>query len=184
MEIVQKKQSGIDDPEYSCVQTAGGGWRVAKRKFPLDQTPKIEKTSPPGSDVHLTWMNMQQSVNDSLKGELAQLRDKYDKLSGKYEEKKTKKGEKKMEKKVVKKKAEKKVEKKRPPPPPPPKVVEEYSYYSSDDEPPPPPPRPQQKLPQPPRPQPPRLQPTPKYVPPRKPPVGKYVRPTLNVRDF
>jgi hypothetical protein len=141
MEIIQKKQSGIDDPEFSCVQTAGGGWRVAKRKFPLDQTPKIEKSSPPGGDVHVTWMNMQQSVNDSLKGELAQLREKYDKLSGKYEEKKTKKGEKKMEKKVVKKAEKKKVEKKRPPPPPPPKVVEEYSYYSSDDEPPPPPPR-------------------------------------------
>jgi hypothetical protein len=171
MEIIQKKQRGIDDPEYSCVQNANGSWRVSRRKFPLDQTPKIEQTSPPSSDVHVTWMNMQQSVNDSLKGELAQLREKYEKISSKYEEgKKDKKapGKKKAPKKAAKAPGKKKAPPKRE------KASDSYSYYSESDNsdtPPPPPPPPQ-----------PRYSPPPQAPPRRQ--VGRYQRSRIDVRDF
>jgi hypothetical protein len=168
-EIIQNKQRGVDDPEYSCVQTAAGGWRVSKRKFPLDQTPKIETVAgPAGHDVHVTWMNMQQTVNDSLKSELSLLREKYEKLSGKYEEGKSKKpGDKK--KKAEEKKADKKPEGKRKPPEK--KPVEEYSYsYYSDSEPEPPPTRaPTHAQPRPP----------PAHVPP-----PKQSKRSINIRDF
>jgi hypothetical protein len=92
LEIIANKRNGIDDPEYSAIQNpATGSWRVCKRKEFLSPTSKIEASSPPNQDIHLTWMNMQASVNESIGNELERLSKKYDKISAKYQEKKEKK---------------------------------------------------------------------------------------------
>jgi hypothetical protein len=105
-EVIQKKIQGIEDPEYSCSHNvATNTYTVRKRKFPLDQSPKLQEPipkpeptpvpepvkEPPKPDLNMTWINMQATVNDSLKKELVSLSQKYDKLSSKYETKKKEK---------------------------------------------------------------------------------------------
>jgi hypothetical protein len=92
LEVIANKRNGIEDPEYSAVQNpTTGSWRVSKRKTLLAPTTKVEATSaPPGHDILVTWMNMQQNQNEELKDELKRLGRKYEKIASKYEEKKTK----------------------------------------------------------------------------------------------
>jgi hypothetical protein len=92
LEIITNKRNGIEDPEYSAVQNpATGAWRVAKRKTMISPTAKVEATAgPPGHDMLVTWMNMQQNENQGLKEEIRKLGKKYEKIASKYEEKKKK----------------------------------------------------------------------------------------------
>jgi hypothetical protein len=147
-EIIQNKQRGIDDPEFCCTQNPKTKtWIVRKRKFPLDQTIRHQEPisivkkevveekkepvkevvkEPVKEDLQLSWANMQASANDTLTKQLIELSGKFDKLAGKYEEKKKAKA-------IKQKKPKPKKEVK-------PKKEEEYEYYS--DEPPPRPPKP------------------------------------------
>jgi hypothetical protein len=163
-EIIQNKMRGIDDPEFSAVQNLSTQtWTVRKRKFPLDQSPKYREdpilvtqpahpapapapAPPPKDDLHLSWINMQSQVNDSLKKELGHLAKKYDKLSSKYEEKKTaKKPPKELEEDLEEDEPPEYSEPKRPlvqrkRDPPPPSYAPPPPAYT------PPPPPPQRRL--------------------------------------
>jgi hypothetical protein len=44
LEIISLKERGIEDPEYQATRSAAGRWTVKKRKFPLDQSPRIDNT--------------------------------------------------------------------------------------------------------------------------------------------
>jgi hypothetical protein len=121
---------GIEDPEFNCVQNAHTkSWVVRRRKFPIDQTPRVNKQSgtlPPApvetpsqpqvqvpvhppNDIAVSWLNQQATVNDSLKRDLEQLSQNYARLADKYEEKK-KKVKKEKVKEVKKEKKPKKKE--------------------------------------------------------------------------
>jgi hypothetical protein len=160
LEIITNKRNGIEDPEYSAVQNPDtGAWRVSKRKQFLSPTAKVESTSPPGQDIHLTWMNMQASVNESLGNELERLSHKYEKLSHKYQDTK---------------------EKKKPKPE---SKVLDLSDPEPPEEPPQPPPQqpPQRQPPQPPQ----RQQqppPQPQFV--KRASVPRYRGKRFDVRDF
>jgi hypothetical protein len=134
LDIIAKKMSGIEDPEFNCIQNVRTkSWVVRRRKFPLDQTPRVTKQSgtlPPAqveapvqpqtqvpvhppNDIAVSWLNQQASVNDSFKRDLEQLAQNYARLADKYEEKKKKpKKEKVKEVKEVKKDKKEKKDKK------------------------------------------------------------------------
>jgi hypothetical protein len=104
LEIIAKKMQGIEDPQFKCIQnTRTKSWVVRKRKFPLDQTPKVdahsgkvpnsplvpvvpETPSHSSNEVPVSWLNMQATVNDSLQKTIEKLSANYDKLSEKYVE--------------------------------------------------------------------------------------------------
>jgi uncharacterized protein YdcH (DUF465 family) len=109
LEVISKKIQGVEDPEFSCVQNASKkSWVVRRRKFPLDQTPKIEAQSgtvPPPQPVqqpepphqapqqtnsNVSWLNQQPAGNDDLRRDLKMLADKFDRMADKYEEQKKK----------------------------------------------------------------------------------------------
>jgi hypothetical protein len=114
LEIITNKEKGMEDPDYACTKSATGRWNVRKRKFPIDQSPHLDVTAgqrplptpapkavedgPPRAkkaDFQLSWINMQEQVNDSLKRDLELLSERYDKLAQKEEKrKKEKKAEK------------------------------------------------------------------------------------------
>lgn len=119
LEIIQNKERGIEDPEYSCSKSANGRYIVKKRAFPLDQSPHLDTTAgtmaipdlqrvqttlapvkepvkeiipeKPAKDLQLSWINMQATVNDSLKRDLEALSAKYERLAEKEEKRKKEK---------------------------------------------------------------------------------------------
>jgi hypothetical protein len=107
--VIALKEKGIEDPEYRATRSAAGRWTVKKRKFPIDQSPDLDRTagSPPlrmpepapspiapepapqkKDSLDLNWINMQATVNDSLKRDLESLSEKYEKLAQKEEKRK------------------------------------------------------------------------------------------------
>jgi hypothetical protein len=116
LEIISMKERGIEDPEYSCSKTTTGKWIVKRRKMPLDQSPHLDTTAgtmkipdlqrvptkeipkeeipqekPKKDDLQLSWINMQATVNDSLKRDLVSLSEKYERLAQKEERRKKEK---------------------------------------------------------------------------------------------
>jgi hypothetical protein len=95
LQIIADQQNGVEDPEYLAVQNPNTKtWRVTKRKTLKSPSVKVEATAPspaapPGHDILVTWMNMQQSENEGLKSEMRKLGKKYEKLATKYELSKT-----------------------------------------------------------------------------------------------
>jgi hypothetical protein len=107
--VIALKERGIEDPEYRATKSAAGRWTVKKRKVPIDQSPDLDRTAghptlppvkapapepAPEPEVHkkdsldLNWINMQATVNDSLKRDLETLSEKYEKLAQKEEKRK------------------------------------------------------------------------------------------------
>jgi hypothetical protein len=86
-QIIDNFELGKEDPEYSVVKKADGGFRVSKRKSFFTPTANIDTSSPkkPPADVHMTWMNLQTQMNESLTHDVRKLRKKYEKLADKYE---------------------------------------------------------------------------------------------------
>jgi hypothetical protein len=187
MEVIAQKVKGIDDPEFSCVQNAKSkSWIVRRRKFPLDQTPRLEAQSgtptppshlvptseqprqaPQQTDSNVAYLNQQPAANDDLRNYLKMLGDKFDHMADKYEE-----GHKKAKKQKPK-------EKKREPEPPPeddidPEALAElkrrYLEYLREEE-------EAQRAPPPPPVQ---------QAPPPKKPIGKYTpaRGRLSIFDY
>jgi hypothetical protein len=116
-EIIALKERGIDDPEYQATRSAKGRWTVKKRKIPIDQSPHLntdagtppmpvqvrpifgvardsepvptkDPEEPKKDNLELSWINMQATVNDSLKRDLELLSEKYEKLAQKEEKRK------------------------------------------------------------------------------------------------
>jgi hypothetical protein len=88
-QIIQMFQIGKEDPEYSVTKLANGSFRVSKRKEFYTPSASVESTSPKDSNIPLTWMNMQNEVNEGLNKQLKKLKLNYAKLSEKYEERNT-----------------------------------------------------------------------------------------------
>jgi hypothetical protein len=88
-QIIQHFEVGREDPEYSVTKLSNGSYRVSKRKEFFTPTAAVETVTPKGSDIHLTWMNMQNEVNEGLQRQLKKLKTNYSKLAEKYEEKNT-----------------------------------------------------------------------------------------------
>jgi hypothetical protein len=91
-QIIADHQRGLQHPEYNVTQS-NGKFRVAKRRTPISPTANISVTTPmpaPTPQPELTWVNMQQTVNENITTELHKLRKKYKKLAGKYQDKKKK----------------------------------------------------------------------------------------------
>jgi hypothetical protein len=109
LEIISAKERGIEDPEYQASKSATGKWIVKKRKFPIDQSPRLDTTAGTPAlkieeknvqevveivpekkkdDLQLSWINMQATVNDSLKRDLKALSEKYERLAQKEEKRK------------------------------------------------------------------------------------------------
>jgi hypothetical protein len=118
--VIALKEKGIEDPEYRATKSAAGRWTVKKRKFPIDQSPDLDRTAgaPGGAapigaptpapkqaakvleaspapiapqkkdSLDLNWINMQATVNDSLKRDLESLSEKYERLAQKEEKRK------------------------------------------------------------------------------------------------
>jgi hypothetical protein len=109
-EIIKLKERGIEDPEYQATRSAAGRWTVKRRKIPIDQSPHLDTdagtrplppkaTKPPEPEpapepapkkdnLELSWINMQATVNDSLKRDLEALSERYEKLAQKEEKRK------------------------------------------------------------------------------------------------
>jgi hypothetical protein len=113
MQVIQDKEKGIEDPEYSCSKSSTGRWTVKRRKMPIDQSPHLDTTAgtpqlplkvavklpeeapkevpqekPKKEDLQISWINMQATVNDSLKRDLQTLSAKYERLAQKEEKRK------------------------------------------------------------------------------------------------
>jgi hypothetical protein len=89
-QVIQLFQIGKEDPEYQVQKLSNGSFRVTKRKSFYTPTTSVETVSPKNSDIPLTWMNMQNEVNEGLSKQLKKLKINYAKLSEKYEERNTK----------------------------------------------------------------------------------------------
>jgi hypothetical protein len=116
MQVIELFQKGHQDPEYSCNKSATGRYIVKRRKMPIDQSPHLDVTAgqspmkipelqraqtapivepveekPKKEDLQLSWINMQATVNDSLKRDLESLSEKYERLAQKEERRKKEK---------------------------------------------------------------------------------------------
>jgi hypothetical protein len=88
-DIIAKFQQGYQDPEYEVTfNEANKSYKVAKRKVFTSPTANINTVAPPQHDIHLTYMNMQQEMNQSLRKEIKKLRKDFETIAPKYEEKK------------------------------------------------------------------------------------------------
>jgi hypothetical protein len=90
-ELIAKFKQGIQDPEYEVMQKENNTFRVAKRKTFYTPSASVEAVSTGGktNEIPITWMNMQETMNQSLLKEVKHLRKKFEKISDKYEEKKS-----------------------------------------------------------------------------------------------
>jgi hypothetical protein len=88
-DLISKFKQGVVDPEYEVCQKENNTFRVTKRKTFFTPSASQQTVSPPKTDIPITWMNMQESMNQSLLKEVKHLRKKFEKISDKYEEKKT-----------------------------------------------------------------------------------------------
>jgi hypothetical protein len=83
--IIQNFNLGKEDPEYSVQKMANGSYRVSKRKSYFSPTASVESGSK--EDVQMTWLNLQNQVNENLMKDVHKLRKRYEKLADKYESK-------------------------------------------------------------------------------------------------
>ena len=97
-QIIQEFIGGKEDPEYEVKKLSNGQYRVTKRREFYTPSAKVEKVTrappPPKKeepkednkeDLQLTWVNMLNERDESLKNELSKLHKKYRKLAKRYE---------------------------------------------------------------------------------------------------
>jgi hypothetical protein len=88
-DIIAKFQQGYQDPEYEVsFNESNKSYKVVKRKAFTSPTANVNAVAPPQHDIHLTYMNMQQEINQSLRKEIKKLRKDFETIAPKYEEKK------------------------------------------------------------------------------------------------
>jgi hypothetical protein len=87
-QIIANFELGSEDPEYSVTKSTDGRYTVRKRKTFFTPTAAVH-TGTPNSEIALTWMNMQNELNEGLSKDLKKLKKNYEKLAAKYEEQNT-----------------------------------------------------------------------------------------------